>query len=93
MRRAYGGPCDGELLKACGLSYKAFVNWREYGLYRTEYYVRVLDKGPPARAESRMAWVWEDDPAPDAETVFADPEVESSIVTQPADLWRNNTTE
>ena len=93
MRRVYGGPHDGELLKGFGLHYKAFVNWGEYGLYRTEYYVRLLDKGPPVRAESRAVWVWQDDSAPDATAVFADTETESSIMTQPADLWRNHTTE
>ncbi len=41
----------------------------------------------------RAAWVWEDDPAPDAETVFSDPEAESTYSTQPTDLWRNHTTE
>lgn len=45
------------------------------------------------KVECRAVWVWEDDPAPDAETVFADPESESTIATQPTDLWRNNTTE
>ena len=31
--------------------------------------------------------------APDAATVFADPEAESTYSTQPTDLWRNHTTE
>lgn len=45
------------------------------------------------RLETRLAWVWEDDPAPDSDTVFADPEAESTVATQPTDLWRNHTTE
>ena len=51
-----------------------------------------LDLGHISLKDAR-AWVWEDDPAPDAEAVFADPEAESTISTQPTDLWRNHTTE
>ena len=93
MRRVYGGPCDGRIVRWRGLSSKCATGWMTWGLYRTESYARVMDKGPPMRLETRLAWVWEDDPAPDAEAVFADPEAESTIATQPTDLWRNNTTE
>lgn len=93
MRRVYGGPCDGRLVRWYGLSHRVFAGFEGSGLYRTEMFHRVVDNGPPMRAECRAAWVWEDDPAPDAETVFADPEAESTISTQPTDLWRNHTTE
>ena len=93
MRRVYGGPCDGRIVQWRGLYSKCATGWMTWGLYRTESYARVVDKGPPMRLETRLAWVWEDDPAPDAEAVFADQEAESTISTQPTDLWRNNTTE
>lgn len=93
MRRVYGGPCDGRIVRWRGLSSKCATGWMTWGLYRTEMFHRVADKGPPMKVECRAVWVWEDDPAPDAETVFADPEAESTIATQPTDLWRNHTTE
>ena len=93
MRRVYGGPCDGRIVRWIGLSSKCATGWMTWGLYRTEMFHRVADKGPPMRVECRATWVWEDDPAPDAEAVFADDEAESTFATQPTDLWRNNTTE
>lgn len=84
---------DGRLVRWIGLSSKCATGWMTWGLYRTELLHRVIDNGPPMRVECRAVWVWEDDPAPSAETVFADPEAESTIATQPTDLWRNNTTE
>ena len=93
MRRVYGGPCNGRLVRWYGLSSKCATGFRTWGLYRTEMFHRLVDKGPPMRVECRAVWVWEDDPAPTPETVFADEEAESTYSTQPTDLWRNNTTE
>ena len=87
MRRVYGGPCDGRIVRWRGLSSKCSTGWMRWGLYRTVDDPRAVTgwhicSGPEGGDDA----AWEDGGEPD-------PEAESTYSTQPTDLWRNHTTE
>lgn len=93
MRRAYGGPLDGQLLEARGVCHLVPATGEfPRGFYHMEVFARVIQKSP-LTAQKRYVWVWHDSAAPDEATVFADEDTERSTATQPSDLWRNHTTE